>query len=93
MTDNKRFWKAVKPLFSDNVKSSVKITLAHVGKIITNDDKNAKTLHSFFSTVVKHLKITEFKDTDFSAECISHPALKTMKFRNHPTQSAFTCSK
>ena len=29
MTDNKRFWKAVKPLFSDNVKSSVKITLAH----------------------------------------------------------------
>ena len=48
MTDNKRFRKVVKPLFSDNVESSVKITLAHGDKIITNDDKNAKMLHSFF---------------------------------------------
>ena len=65
--DNKRFWKTVKPLFSEKVKSSEKITLVHEDKIITTDDKNAKIVNSFFSNVVKHLKIPEFKDIDFSA--------------------------
>lgn len=40
--------------------------------------------------MVKHLKIPEFGDIDFSAEYISHPALKTiMKFRSNPTVSTF----
>ena len=87
--DNKKIWKTVKPLFSDKAKSSEKITLVHEDKIITTDDENAKILNSFFSNVVKHLKIPEFKDIDFSAECIPHPALKAiMKFRNHPSVSA-----
>ena len=89
--DNKKFWKTVKPLFSDKVKSSEKITLVHEDKIITTDDENGKILNSFFSNVVKHLKIPEFKDIDFSAECIPHPALKAiMKFRKHPSVSAIT---
>ena len=36
--DNKNFWKTVKPLFSDKVKSSEKITLVHEDRIITTDD-------------------------------------------------------
>ena len=91
MIDNKKFWKTVKPLFSDKVKSSEKITLVHEDKIITTDDENGKILNSFFSNVVKHLKIPEFTDIDFSAECIPHPALKAiMKFRKHPSVSAIT---
>ena len=79
----------MKALFSDKVKSSEKITLVHEDKIITTGDENTKILNSFFSNAVKHLKIPEFKDIDFSAECISHPALKAiMKFRNHPSVSA-----
>ena len=86
MIDNTRFWKTVKSLSPDKVKSSEKVTLVHESKIITNDDENSKILNSFFSNVVNHLKIPEFKDIDFSAECISHPALKAiMKFRNHPS--------
>ena len=87
--DSKRFWKTAKYLFSDKAKSSEKIALVHEDKIITNDDENAKTLISFFSKVIKHLKIPEFKDIDFSTECISHPALKAIiKFSNHPYVSA-----
>ena len=53
-------------------------------KKITKDDENAKILNSFFSNVVKHLQIPEFKDIDFSAEPISHPALRAiMEFCNH----------
>ena len=54
--DNKKFWKTVKPLFSDMVKSFEKIKLVHEDKIITTDDENAKVLNSSFSNVVKHLK-------------------------------------
>ena len=89
--DNKKFWKTVKPLFSDKVKSSEKITLVHEDKIITTDDENGKILNSFFSNVIKHLKIPEFTDIDFSAECIPHPALKAIvKFCKHPSVSAIT---
>ena len=89
VTDNKRFWKTVKPFLSDEVTSSEKITLVHDDKIITNDDENAKILNSFFSNVVKHLKIPEFKEIDFSAACISHPALKAiMKLRINLSVSA-----
>ena len=65
MIDNKKFWKIVKPLFSDKLKSSEKNTLAHEDKVITTDDENTKILNSFFSNVVKHLKIPEFKDFIF----------------------------
>ena len=76
-------------LFSDKAKSSEKVTLVHEDKIITTDDENAKILNSYFSNVVKHLEIPEFKDIDFSAEYISHPALKAIiKFRHHPSVSA-----
>ena len=89
--DNKKFWKTVKPLFSDKVKSSEKITLVQEDKIITSDDENGKILNSFFSNVVKHLKIPEFTDIDFSAECIPHPAPKAiMKFCKHSSVSAIT---
>ena len=70
MIDNTRFWKTVKSLFTDKEKSSEKVTLVHENKIITNDDEKSKILNSFFSNVVNHLKILEFKDIDFSAECI-----------------------
>ena len=87
--DNKRFWKTSKPLLSDKVKSSEKITLVYEYKIIINDDEIPKILNSFFFNVVKHLKIPKFKYINFSAECISRPALKArMKFRNHPSVSA-----
>ena len=43
------------------------MALIHEDKITTTDDENAKILNSFFSNVVKHLKIPEFKDIDFLA--------------------------
>ena len=44
---NKKFWKTVKRLFSDKVKSE-KIALVQEDKIITTDDETAKILNSFF---------------------------------------------
>ena len=66
---------------SDKLKSSEKITLVHEDQIIINDDENTKILNA-----VQHLKILESGNIDFSAECLSRPALKAiLKFRNHPS--------
>ena len=59
MIDNKKFWRTVNLLSSDEVKSSENITLVHEDKIVTADDENAEILIFFFSNVVKHLKIPE----------------------------------
>ena len=40
--DNTKFWETVKPLFSDKLKSSEKMTLVREDKIITADDENIK---------------------------------------------------
>ena len=52
---NEKFWKTVKPLLSDQIKSNEKITLVEVEEIFNQDIKLAKELNSFFSSVIKNL--------------------------------------
>ena len=42
VTDNKKFWRTVKPLFTDKVQTSSSITLVENEKIITNDNEIAE---------------------------------------------------
>ena len=86
VADNKQFWRIIKPLLSDKVKSSGKIPLVEGGEIINEDGKNAEILNIFFlSNAVKNLKIPAYQYADPLANNISHLKLKAiMKFRNHP---------
>ena len=43
ITDNKKFWKTMKPLFSDKVSGSVGITLVENEAIMSEDRKVAET--------------------------------------------------
>ena len=60
--DNKKFWKAVKPLLSNEIMSSEKIALVEGTKILKNDKETAKVLNNFFSTIIQNLKIPQYKD-------------------------------
>ena len=55
VADNKQCWRTVKPLLSDKVKWSEKITV-EVEEIINEDEVNAEILNTFFSNAVKNLK-------------------------------------
>ena len=57
ITDNKKFWKTVKPLFSEKYSSRNKITLLEGNTIISKDEEVAETMNTFFSNVVKELDI------------------------------------
>ena len=48
ITDKKKFWKTVKPLFSEKIYLFIKITLLEGDKMITADEEVAETMNSFF---------------------------------------------
>ena len=71
ITDNKSFWKSVKPYFSNKGSSSNKITLVENDAIIKNDKIISPTMnkYTFFVNTTKKLNLNLFKtssDTDIS---------------------------
>ena len=88
ITDNKKFWQAVKPFLSEKNKSREKITLVKENdEIISDDVEVANTLNKFFSNIVKNLKIPErFVNNSLPHSLSSHPTLKAiLKYKDHPS--------
>ena len=48
ITDNKKFWKTVSPLFGNKVKTNQKINLIEKNVLVTSDEKIAKTFKEYF---------------------------------------------
>ena len=48
VSDNKTFWKTVKPFLSDKMVSKEQILLGENDEIISEDNKIAESLNSFF---------------------------------------------
>ena len=59
INDNKRFWKIMKPLFSDKNCINKKIVLVEKIEIIKDRKQNAEIMNSYFINMAKHLKIPE----------------------------------
>ena len=57
VTDNKQFWKTVKPFFSSKAGDNERITLIEGVKVISNDREVAETFKSFFEITVENLGI------------------------------------
>ena len=57
VTDNKQFWKTVKPLFSRKAGDNERITLIEGVKVISKDREVAETFKSYFETIVENLGI------------------------------------
>ena len=88
ITDNKKFWQAVKLFLSEKNKSREKITLIKENdEIISDDVEVANTLNKFFSKIVKNLKISErFVNNSLPHSLSSHPTLKAiLKYKDHPS--------
>ena len=50
-TDNRKFWKTVKPLFSEKHFSSKSITLIEEEEMISDDNDIAETFNSYISLI------------------------------------------
>ena len=99
VTDNKTFWRKLKPLFTDKVQTKSKITLIEkkvvsnqgdkvieTEEIISEDKAIAKVFNKSFINIVPNLKIPIENDFDTSfipTEDLVQNAIS--KYRNHPS--------
>ena len=86
ITDNKLFWKTVKPVFSDKVKSQDAITIIDEGNIISDDNEVAITFKNFFANAVKELNINRNLHCLAPIDNEVDPIINAcIKFQNHPS--------
>ena len=86
VTDNKLFWKTVKPFISDKNKGNSKITLIEDDKIVSKDKEVAETLNNYFVTITDSLGLTENSDVITNTEDLTDPIDKAItKYSNHPS--------
>ena len=83
---NKQFWKVVKALFSDKSISGDNINLNENGEYVKTEMKAAEVFNSFFSNIVKNLKIPQYSNFDPSAQIIEDLTLKAIvKYKSRPS--------
>ena len=63
VTDNKTFWKTVKPFFSDKTVNSPKITLVEKKEMINNEEKIAEIFNIYFTNIVSNLNSSLSRDS------------------------------
>ena len=92
ITDNKQFWKTMKPFFSEKNNKGKKITLIEGEEIISNNVDVAETMNEFFSNVVSKLDIMGYQtetSTIDPAESSNIGPDKILhainKFKDHPS--------
>ena len=84
VTDNKTFWKAIKPFLSDKIVSREKLTLIEEYEFVESDINTAQILNTFFSNIVSNLKIAEYANCDPISDKINNPVIESIgKYRNH----------
>ena len=57
VSENKLFWKTVKPFFSDKASNSSKITLVEENNIISDEEEIANIMNNYFINVTKTLNL------------------------------------
>ena len=86
ITDNRKFWKTVKPLFSEKHFSNNKITLLEGEEIISDDQEIAEIFNAYFANIVVNLDIADFVTCDYSYDPeLDYIANIIVKFKNHPS--------
>ena len=87
MSDNKFFWKTVKPFFSNNGSHRSNIKLVEGDKLLQDDSKVAEELNNFFKEAISTLDVNEnsFIINPDSIN-ISDPIEKAIsKYKFHPS--------
>ena len=86
VNDNKKFWKIVKPLFSEKVNKNENIMLVENNNIISSEIEIAEKLNAFFSNIVKELNIKVKEDLLCDVSDINDPVERAIqKYKNHPS--------
>ena len=100
LTDNRKFWKMIRPLFANKIKVKSKITLNEDSKSTKDDQKVAKIFNSFFVNTASSLKISynkslaQNRDISKIVEHViknfeNHSSIIPIKNNRNPNDSVF----
>ena len=86
ITNNKTFWQAVKPLFSEKHFRKRKIILREGEEIVSNAQDVAETINIFLSNIVENLGITGYQLDQFIYDSDQNHISKIISnFEDHPS--------
>ena len=85
ITDNKKFWKQVKPFFSDKTPHCNNITLLEQDEIVNDNTACAEILNNFFSEVVYDLNIDRSLHVTNPIDSPSPVERAIEMYKNHPS--------
>ena len=86
LTDNKNFWRVVKPNFSNKILGTIRVILRDGGKIISETEKVADTFNKLFVNIGQALKIDKNKQFLVETKDVFDPVLKAIKkYSAHPS--------
>ena len=86
INNDKKFWKMVKPMFSNSNQMGDKIVLTEEGKIISDDAMIAECLNIHFINITDSLELDPmFKQEPNYIELDEKISLAIAKYNNHPS--------
>ena len=86
ISDNKKFWQTISPLFSEKAFRKETIILKDSNRTITNNHELAETFNTFFSNITQNLKIDSNLVEITENLNISDSVLKAIKkYEKHPS--------
>ena len=87
VSDNRKFWKTVVPLFSEKAFHKESIILNNNNKTISNNEELAETFNKHFSKLVETLEdIDKTQAGNIASSDITDPVFNAIKkYENHPS--------
>ena len=85
LSDNKKFWKTIKPYFTNKRLNSKKLLLKQKGNLASNEKQLAGIINSFFINITKGLDLKEYnKGNANTLEDVvnafnSHPSIERIR--------------
>ena len=84
ITENKLFWKTVKPSFTDKTLKDGRITLVENNKVVSDESKLVEIFSKYFGNIVQNLGIDGLANTSSDNEAVTiRQAIE--KYQNHPS--------
>ena len=86
ITDNRKFWKAIKPSFSEKTRTSSNYILYDEEKIVDNENEVAEKFNHYFGHIASNLGSDDNESYNTDSVNLSDPVnMAINKYSNHPS--------
>ena len=82
LSDNRKFWKIMKPYFSNKGLNSNKLLMKERGNLVSDEKEPATIMNNFFINITKDLKLKKDREGKLSVNILAKSVLPGWGGRN-----------